>query len=518
MIAIANSTSVPENASPMPSMDVPDLEAFPKDNEEQDPLPLKTHGEHIIQTKFRMCYSSPPEYYFQAAIDSIRARKEIPASEYVPPFMDPKNSPPIRIHKAGLYKALDLLYFNDVFGEAQLCSTPRFQRLLTAEDGRTLAHSIHEFLIAYIESLLYGRTTRTVSRFDLEQDFASAFGLVWVDYTKPAGLRRFFDLPSFAVPASRLTCSLNPYATVLELAAMNFSNEDFVVSTTTKRPTKAKRPKRIHISQGQITRPVALPSPAFAGINEEGLNSEPFPDFTDLATPTNDQTIEHCMLHCEHSICMELKKMKGFTPTACKCHLIPKTHETVRPGPQIIINDDLFRSVAQDCRSFSVDMSITIHLADVLDILGQLQLRFEHHQSLLQLVVDLQNHLPEDNAVLATGDAFLFFFDDVVDFFTRSIALHGQGPHQRIISVRGLYTEWRDYMYITMIDLLEEYFPTSLEFTMGPSAIAKMYIYQGVLKGVWGLWTGIWEELVSVLAWRDVQLTETGKALQNEGS
>jgi hypothetical protein len=126
----------------------------------------------------------------------------------------------------------------------------------------------------------------------------------------------------------------------------------------------------------------------------------------------------------------------------------------------------------------------------------------------MQLAQEIQHHLPGHRAVLATVKAYVLFFQDVEKFFSRVIALHGGDSHAWTVSVGELHNEWRNFMYATMTDFIEEHLPKMLEQKMRPPAITKDYIDEGVPKFVWDFWNRIWEELIRVLSWREGQLSQ----------
>lgn len=237
MNAQANPTSVLGNVSPMISMeDLTDLETFPEYNNKQDPHPHKyhctKHCEHVTCTKLRTrrkrrvpdctCYLSaqqqpenhqPTDYDIQAAIVSIKSGKET--------LVDCNKKAEIRIYKADFDKALSLIYENDVFGEAQLCSTSSFKTTLTVEEGREIARSVHEDAIdglerAFSNCLPDGRTMRKVSPFILKEEFAYCLGTKLLEFFKAPGRERFLDVPSLEAYISGQVGSVAPQCPFLD--------------------------------------------------------------------------------------------------------------------------------------------------------------------------------------------------------------------------------------------------------------------------------------------------------------
>jgi hypothetical protein len=163
---------------------------------------------------------------------------------------------------------------------------------------------------------------------------------------------------------------------------MKFSIEDFIAVSADNgrpnpKPSKLVHVKNVHmrhvgVDKCPTTRFVAPPSPIFAGINQDSVNSEPFPDLMDLSGPGSVESVfEHCIIHCHHGTCLELKGQEmdehNYVVQECKCAIVPKTPAAILPGPPLQFTDEILWHVSQVRCGSNLNMRITLHEADTQD-------------------------------------------------------------------------------------------------------------------------------------------------------
>jgi len=234
---------------------------------------------------------------------------------------------------------------------------------------------------------------------------------------------------------------------------MEFSIEEFTAFSADNGRPNPKLPKLFHVKNVHIkhvgadkchtARFIAPPSPLFAGINQDSVSSEPFPDLMDLSEPGSVESVfEHCIIHCHHGTCLELKDQEtnehNYVVQECKCAIVPKTPAAILPGPPLQLTDEILWHVSQERCGSNLNMRITLYEADAHNFLNQLKARFKHHPIFMQLAQEIQHRLPGHRAVLATSKTYLLFFKDVEKFFSRVIALNGGDCHAWTVSVGDL--------------------------------------------------------------------------------
>lgn len=119
--------------------------------------------------------------------------------------------------------------------------------------------------------------------------------------------------------------------------------------------------------------PIASPSPSFVGGDEEDINKEPFPPFTDICPPIKAEAM-HCVVHCHNDICRRLTRYNiDIPPCRCGDEVFQDEQFVCTPpvrGPEITV-DNMFVSAFDE--NWSPTNEIRIRREDARKLMNKFE-------------------------------------------------------------------------------------------------------------------------------------------------